>query len=50
MVITRKYKIYYSWPLATRNKFNIFLVITITTRDIFQYFLTAIEDSPSITR
>ena len=41
-----KYWIYHSWPLATRNKFNISLVITITTCDIFQYFLTAIKDSP----
>ena len=26
--------LYHSWPPATRNKFNIFLVMTITTRDI----------------
>ena len=33
---------------ATPNKFNIFLVITITTCDIFQSFLTAVKDSPSL--
>ena len=47
MVITRKYYIYYSWPPATRNKFNIFLVMTITTCDILQSFLKAIKDSPN---
>ena len=48
MVITRKYYIYYSWPPATRNKCNIFLVMTITTCDILRSFFTAIKDSPSI--
>ena len=33
---------------ATRDKFNISLVITITTRDIFQYQIPAIVYSPSI--
>ena len=47
MVITRKYYIYYSWPPATRNKCNIFLVMTITTCDILRSFFTAIKDSPS---
>ena len=46
MVITRKYYIYYSWPPATRNKCNIFLVMTITTCDILRSFFTAIKDSP----
>ena len=32
---------------ATRDKFNISLVITITTRDIFQYFLPAIVYYPN---
>ena len=48
MVITRKYYIYYSWPPATRNKCNIFLVMTITTCDILRSFFTAIKDSPNI--
>ena len=47
MVITRKYYIYYSWPPATRNKCNIFLVMTITTCDILRSFFTAIKDSPN---
>ena len=33
---------------ATRDKFNISLVITITTRDIFQYQIPAIVYSPII--
>ena len=32
---------------ATRDKFNISLVITTTTRDIFQYFLPAIVYYPN---
>ena len=45
MVSLEKYWIYHSWPAATRDKFNIFLMITITTRDIFQYLFTAMHDS-----
>ena len=44
MVSLEKYWIYHSWPSTIRDKFNIFLVITITTHDIFQYFLTALHN------
>ena len=37
------YWIYHSWPSATRDKSNTSLVITITTRDIFQYLLPGVE-------
>ena len=46
-----KYWIYHLWPIghssATRDKFNISLVITITIRDIFQYKIPAIVYSPN---
>ena len=35
------------WPSATRDKFNISLAITITTRDIFQYQIPTIVYSPN---
>ena len=38
-----KYWIYHLWPSATRDKFNTSLVITITTRDIFQYLLPGVD-------